>query len=103
MHGRAQGDQSLGPPGRARELGRFDSTPWIGRVAVPTGVVITARDHAIPTARQRELAALLPQATVAEAPGGHASLVFDLDRRKPVFLRVVGDVADRAKDAAVAG
>lgn len=82
------------------ELGRFDSSTWIGDVTVPTGMVITARDRAIPTVRQRELAALLPQATVAEAPGGHASLVFDLDRWKPAFLEVLREVATAAKTAA---
>lgn len=85
------------------ELGRFDSAAWIGDVSVPTGIVITARDHAIRTARQRELAALLPKATVAEAPGGHASLVFDLEHWKPVFLEVLGEVVGQATRAAAAG
>lgn len=75
------------------ELGRFDATAWVGEVDVPTGVVITARDHAIPTERQRRLAALIPHAVVREAPGGHASLVFDRERWKPVFLEVVAAVA----------
>lgn len=85
------------------ELGRFDSAAWICEVSVPTGIVITARDRAIPTARQRELAALLPQATVAEAPGGHASLVFDLQHWKTVFLQVLGEVAGQAARATAAG
>ncbi|HWJ81716.1 MAG TPA: alpha/beta fold hydrolase [Nocardioides sp.] len=80
------------------ELGRFDATRWIGDVDVPTGVVITARDHAIPTARQRQLAELVPHAVVREAPGGHASLVFDLPHWKPVFLEVVAAVAARVPE-----
>lgn len=76
------------------ELGRFDSSGWLGGVAVPTGVVITARDHAVPTARQRQLAALLPHAVVGESPGGHASLVFDREHWRPVFLEVVAAVVD---------
>ena len=82
------------------ELGRFDATPWSGEVAVPTGMVITARDHAIPTARQRKLAELLPDGYVREAPGGHASLVFDRERWKPVFLEVVDAVARAVTSAA---
>ena len=82
------------------ELGQFDSTAWIGGIDVPTGMVITARDHAIPTDRQRQLAAQLaaadPDLVVAEAPGGHASLVFDLDHWKPVFLDVLARVAARS-------
>ena len=78
------------------ELGRFDATAWIGEVQVPTGVLITAKDHAIPTERQRQLAARIPGAIVRESPGGHASLVFDLERWKPVFLDLVDEVVERA-------
>lgn len=76
------------------ELGRFDSSPWIGGVRVPVAVVITARDRAIPTARQRQLAALIPHALVRESPGGHASLVFDR-QWQPIFLEALADVVDR--------
>lgn len=75
------------------ELGGFDATGWLGEVTVPTAVVITARDHAIPTARQRHLAALLPDPHVFEAPGGHTSLVFDLHNWRPLFLEAVAVVA----------
>ncbi|THV18767.1 alpha/beta fold hydrolase [Nocardioides caeni] len=70
-------------------LGRFDARPWLGEIDVPTAVVVTARDHAIPTARQRAMAAAIPGATVHEAPGGHASVVFDVHRWRPVFLAAV--------------
>ncbi|WP_323791407.1 alpha/beta hydrolase [Nocardioides sp.] len=78
------------------ELGSFDSTSWIKDVDVPTGVLVTARDRAIPTARQRRLADRIPHAIVRESPGGHASLVFDLDHWKPVFLALVDDVVEAA-------
>lgn len=78
------------------ELGRFDARPWLGDVDVPTAVVITAKDRAIPTKRQRELAAAIPDALVHEAPGGHTSLVFDVDRWRPVFLRAVAEVVSSA-------
>lgn len=87
-------------PAVMAELGRFDSTSWIGGVEVPAGVVVTARDRAIPITRQRALAALLPAAAVREAPGGHTSLAFDLDRWKPVFLEAVADVVERSLAAA---
>jgi len=77
-------------------LGDFDSTAWIKDVDVPTGVLVTGRAQAIPTARQRRLAERIPDAFVREAPGGHASLVFDLDRWRPLFLTLVDDVADAA-------
>lgn len=77
------------------ELGRFDATGWIGEVDVPTGVLVTARDRAIPTERQWQLAGRIPGAITRSAPGGHASLVFDLEHWKPVFLELVHDVVER--------
>ena len=41
---------------------------------------------------QRALAAAIPGASVHEAPGGHASVVFDVERWRPVFLAAVADV-----------
>jgi pimeloyl-ACP methyl ester carboxylesterase len=77
------------------ELGRFDGREWLTDLDVPVAVVITAKDKAIPTARQREMAASIPSAAVYEAPGGHASVVFDVDRWRPLFLEAVANVADR--------
>lgn len=77
-------------------LGGFDARPWLGEVDVPTAVVVTARDRAIATARQRALAAAIPGATVHEAPGGHASVVFDVHRWRPVFLAAVAEVVGRS-------
>ena len=77
------------------ELGRFNSAPWIGAVDVPTAVVVTGGDKAIPARRQRRLAAAIPDAQVYEAPGGHASIVLDHGRWLPVFLEAVADVTGR--------
>jgi 3-oxoadipate enol-lactonase len=78
------------------ELGRFDSRGWIGGVDVPTGVLVTARDRAVPTSRQRELGALIPEADVRESPGGHVSLIVDLANWRPLFLDLVADVTAAA-------
>jgi pimeloyl-ACP methyl ester carboxylesterase len=77
-------------------LGGFDARPWLGEVDVPTAVVVTGRDHAIATSRQRALAAAIPGATVHETPGGHASVVFDVHRWRPVFLSAVAEVVGAA-------
>ena len=77
------------------ELGRFNSAPWIADVDVPTAVVVTTRDKAIPARRQRALAAAIPGAEVLEAPGGHASVVMDHAGWFPVFLEAVADVTAR--------
>ncbi len=79
------------------ELGRFDSTQWIGTLDVPAGVVITGKDRTIPTARQRQLADSIPDCVVREAPGGHTSLIFDLEHWKPLFLEVVDAVVAQTR------
>jgi pimeloyl-ACP methyl ester carboxylesterase len=56
-------------------MGQFSSAGWIGEVDVPTSVVITAKDHCIPTRRQRKLAESIHGAEVFEIDGGHASCV----------------------------
>lgn len=53
-----------------RELGRFDSRPWLGPQPFPTAVVLTSADDAVPPAKQRELIAAL-KADVFEAPVRH--------------------------------
>lgn len=77
-------------------LGGFDARPWLGEIDVPTAVVVTARDRAIATARQRAMAAAIPTASVHESPGGHASVVFDVHRWRPVFLGAVAEVVERS-------
>ncbi|MBM9461227.1 alpha/beta fold hydrolase [Nocardioides sp. zg-536] len=81
-------------------LGGFDARSWLGAVDVPTAVVVTARDRALSTRRQRQLAALIPTATLHEAPGGHTSVVFDVEHWLPVFLAAVADVVARTGHAA---
>lgn len=53
-----------------RELGRFDSRPWLTPLPFPSAVVVTTNDDAVPPAKQLELAAAL-QAEVFRAPVRH--------------------------------
>ncbi len=53
-----------------REMGRFDSRPWLSSVQVPAAMVLTGRDSAVSPAKQRELAAAV-RATVFEVPLDH--------------------------------
>jgi 3-oxoadipate enol-lactonase len=53
-----------------RELGRFDSRPWLRPLPFPTAVVLTSEDDAVPPAKQHELVAAT-QARVFEAPVRH--------------------------------
>jgi pimeloyl-ACP methyl ester carboxylesterase len=80
-------------------VGQFDSSPWIGRVDVPTSVVVTNGDLAVPTRRQRKLAAAIPGAEVYEADGGHTALMFAADTWVPTFVQAVVDTAERVAAA----
>ena len=56
-----------------RAIGRFDSTPWIGQVDVPSAVVVTLDDEVVPTSEQRAMADSLPFASVHAVAGGHTA------------------------------
>jgi len=79
-------------------LGRHHSRPWLGRVDVPTAVVVTAHDHLIPPERQRALAALIPGATMHEAACGHAGCVLQAEAFVPAFAEAVATVQARVRD-----
>lgn len=78
------------------EMGRYNSTDWLGDVDVPTAVVVTERDHTIPTRRQRAMADGIPGAAVFSVPGGHASVFLDTARWLPVFREAVDHVAGQS-------
>jgi 3-oxoadipate enol-lactonase len=77
-----------------RELGRFDSRPWLGSVSPPVAVLITARDRAVPVRRQHELAAAAG-GPVFEAPIDHLDIVTDAAKYNPVLLRALEAVRPR--------
>jgi pimeloyl-ACP methyl ester carboxylesterase len=54
-------------------IGTFDSRRWVGRIDVPTEVLVTARDRALPARDQRRFAASIPRATVHTIDGGHTT------------------------------
>lgn len=80
-------------------LGRHHSTPWLGKINVPTAVVATTKDKVMPLERQRAMAAKIPGASVHEAPCGHAGCVLEADKFVPVFVEAVATVAARARAA----
>jgi 3-oxoadipate enol-lactonase len=71
-----------------RELGRFDSRPWLSSVTVPMAVVITSRDEAVPPRKQRELAAAAG-GPVLEAPIRHMEIVTRAADYNPMLLRAL--------------
>jgi pimeloyl-ACP methyl ester carboxylesterase len=80
----------------AHSIGSFNSTSWIGGVDVPTAVVLTTRDEAVPPKDQRRLATLIPGATVHTVDDSHLAC-----SRAPftrVLVAACADVVGRAKD-----
>ncbi len=81
-----------------RELGRFDSRPWLRSVSVPSAVVVTAHDRSVSPFNQRELAQAL-DAEVLETPIDHLEVTDRADEYNPALLQAVAAVARRAAPA----
>lgn len=79
-------------------LGRHHSRPWLGRIDVPTAVVVTTHDRVIPAERQRALAERIPGATMHEAACGHAGCVLQAEAFVPAFTEAVATVRARIRD-----
>jgi 3-oxoadipate enol-lactonase len=82
-----------------RELGRFDSRPWLRPLPVPTAVVLTTRDELVSPRKQRALAAAL-EAPVFEAPISHLEITTAGAVYNPVLLRALSAVGGREAVAA---
>jgi len=82
-----------------RELGRFDSRPWLRPLPIPSSVVLTTRDHAVAPVKQRALAAAL-DAPIYEAPINHLQVTANGADYNPVLLRALDAVASRERVAA---
>jgi 3-oxoadipate enol-lactonase len=78
-----------------RELGRFDSRPWLAPLPIPTAVVLTSRDAAVPPRKQHELAGALG-AQVFEAPINHLEITTNANAYNPVLLEALAAVGGRA-------
>ena len=75
------------------ELARFDSRRWLSSVTVPSSVVVTTADTLVTPARQRELVAHRPGASVFEVDGDHVVCTAAPELFGPVLRRAVDAVA----------
>jgi len=71
-----------------RELGRFDSRPWLGGLGVPAAVVVTARDRSVPPRMQRELAAAA-HAPMFDVPADHFAVSQATERFNSALLQAL--------------
>jgi 3-oxoadipate enol-lactonase len=79
-------------------LARFDSTPWLSQVDVPTAVLVTERDSTVPPALQKSLAKRIPGSLTFAVDGDHRVVGDAPDRFVPVLLKAcdaVGQVRVR--------
>ncbi|WP_182376100.1 alpha/beta fold hydrolase [Nocardioides sp. WS12] len=79
-------------------LGQHHSRPWLGRIDVPTAVVVMMRDRVIPTSRQIALARSIPGATIHEVDDGHAGCVLGSNKFVPRFVEAAATVNARSRD-----
>ena len=67
-------------------LARFDSTPWLGQIDVPTAVVVTERDSTVPPSLQKSLAKRIPGSLRFPVDGDHRVVSEAPERFVPVLL-----------------
>jgi pimeloyl-ACP methyl ester carboxylesterase len=72
---------------------RYDSSPWIATVDVPTGVIVTTEDQTVYPDRQRRLAEAVPGAFSLKVPGGHRSCVEACEDFVPALVEACTRVA----------
>jgi pimeloyl-ACP methyl ester carboxylesterase len=83
-------------PEAGRELGRFDSRPWLSSVSAPIATVITTRDELVAVHKQRELAAAAG-GPVFEVPLGHLELVRRTEEYNPRLLEALDALPARVE------
>jgi pimeloyl-ACP methyl ester carboxylesterase len=76
-------------------LGRHHSRPWLGRIDVPTAVVVNLRDRVIAPSRQLALARAIPGATVHDIETGHAACVLETELFVPALVEAAATVKAR--------
>jgi 3-oxoadipate enol-lactonase len=77
-----------------RELGRFDSRPWLASLRrLPTAVVLTGRDQMVAPSKQRELAEAAG-ATVVEVAIDHPEITDRADVYNPALISALEAVAE---------
>lgn len=79
-------------------LGRHHSRPWLGRIDVPTAVVVGTKDRVIPPERQVGLARAIPGATLHDIPVGHAGCVLESETFVPALVEAITTVNARRRD-----
>jgi pimeloyl-ACP methyl ester carboxylesterase len=81
-----------------RALGRYDASPWAGRLNVPAAMLVTTRDQLVRPAKQRELAEVLG-ASVFEIDADHDAPLAKGGEYATLTRLAVDKVADKVAAA----
>ena len=79
-----------------REMGRFDSRPWVADIQAPVAVITPRSDQLVPPWFQRQLARDTG-ARLFEVDGDHTVVGMHPERYVPVLLAAIADVRKRAE------
>lgn len=79
-----------------RAIGSYSASEWIGSVDVPTGLVITMRDHVVPVRRQVRLFEWIPGAEAFRVDADHDAAVAAADSFVTALLRALRSVERRS-------
>lgn len=77
----------------AAAIGTYDASGWIREIDVPTAVLVTTDDKAVPATEQARLIVGIPTATIHRVDDGHVVCARPLFGR--AITEAVEDVADR--------
>lgn len=79
-----------------REIGRFDSRPWIGSLAPPAAVVVNKRDRTLPPRKQYELAAAVDGPRF-EFDGDHMAVVAQGRQYAEMLIEAIAAVTSEGR------
>ena len=81
----------------AAQATSFDSSDWLGTLATPSAVVLTAGDQVVSAEVQRELCRVLGSPAVHELEGDHFVCVKEPEVFNEALVAACADVRDRAR------
>lgn len=81
-----------------RDLGRFNSAPWVARLTQPRAVVVMGRDRLVPPRKQRALAAALRTAPLV-LDADHDACAKNAELFNPALLSALAAVRDEQRQA----
>jgi 3-oxoadipate enol-lactonase len=81
--------------GAGHALGRFRSESWLHAINAPTAVVVTTLDGTVPPTRQRQLAAMIPDASVHAVELDHRASTTDPDEYWQVLDGALASITHR--------